>query len=46
MSEAEEAKCSRELMKSGDNAVNAYVLVNWKHVDWHTEWDFTGSLAE
>jgi hypothetical protein len=36
-----------DLVKSGDNAVNAHILVNnWKHVQWHTEWDFWQELAQ
>lgn len=46
MSEAEKLSVL-DLMKSGDNAVNAHILVNnWKHVRWHTEWDFWQDLAQ
>ncbi|UOQ76549.1 PD-(D/E)XK nuclease family protein [Hymenobacter sp. 5516J-16] len=46
MSEAEKQSVLA-LMKSGDNILNAHVLVrNWNHVRWHTEWDFWEDLAK
>ncbi|MEJ7666295.1 MAG: hypothetical protein WKG07_45665 [Hymenobacter sp.] len=34
-----------ELMAQDDNAVRAAAIVrNWRHVQWHAEWDFWNEL--